>query len=112
MTEAGDAGADQDFARTGVRYADILDHQRLVDFMQNGGLHRYFLFVFRSSTELFSPLPKGEVRSLSHLQQFANLGHPDAAFAKQMARDRALDGSFRQMERVARRYAMVDHHAR
>jgi hypothetical protein len=39
MTEAGDARADQDFARAGIRHADILDHQRLVDFMQNGGLH-------------------------------------------------------------------------
>ena len=40
MAEAGDRGADQDFARAGIRHADILDHQRLVDFMQDGGLHR------------------------------------------------------------------------
>ena len=40
MAEAGDAGADQHLARAGLRQADILDHQRLVDFMQDGGLHR------------------------------------------------------------------------
>ena len=40
MTEPGDRGADQDLARPGLLHADILDHQRLVDFMQNGGLHR------------------------------------------------------------------------
>ena len=40
VTEAGDAGADQDFARSGIRYADILDLQRLVDFEQYGGLHQ------------------------------------------------------------------------
>ena len=40
MTETGDARADQNFPRAGIRHADILDHQRLVDFMQNGGLHR------------------------------------------------------------------------
>ena len=45
MTEAGDAGADQDFARAGIRHADILDHQRLVDFMQDGGLHRVLPLV-------------------------------------------------------------------
>ena len=44
MTEAGDARADQDFARAGIRHADILDHERLVDFMQDGGLHRCFPF--------------------------------------------------------------------
>jgi len=37
MTEAGDARADQNFPRAGIRHADILDHQRLVDFKQNGG---------------------------------------------------------------------------
>ena len=48
MTEAGDAGADQDFARTGIRHADILDHQRLVDFMQDGGLHQDLPILFCS----------------------------------------------------------------
>src|SRR5580698_2852361 len=43
MTEPGDAGADQNLARSGLLQADILDHQRLVDFMQDGGLHRCFL---------------------------------------------------------------------
>ena len=46
VTEAGDAGADQDLARARVRHADILDHQRLVDFMQDGGLHRVLPFDF------------------------------------------------------------------
>src|SRR4051794_19269606 len=40
VAKAGDARADQDFARTRIGHADILDHQRLVDFKQNGGLHR------------------------------------------------------------------------
>ncbi len=39
MTEPGDGGADQHLARTGFWQADVLDHQRLVDFMQDGGLH-------------------------------------------------------------------------
>jgi hypothetical protein len=39
MTEPGDSGADQHLARTGFWQADVLDHQRLVDFMQDGGLH-------------------------------------------------------------------------
>ena len=41
----GDGGADQDLARPGFRQADILDHQRLVDFMQDGGLHCGFLVL-------------------------------------------------------------------
>ncbi len=53
MTEAGDAGADQDLARAGIRHADILDHQRLVDFIQDGGLHRCFLFVYLCVAEPF-----------------------------------------------------------
>ncbi len=44
MTEAGDARADQNFARARIGHADILDYQRLVDLEQNGGLHRRFLF--------------------------------------------------------------------
>ena len=40
VTEAGDTRADQNFTRAGIRHADILDHQRLIDFMQDGGLHR------------------------------------------------------------------------
>src|ERR1700716_2116686 len=40
VTQPGDGGADQYLARTGFRQADVLDHQRLVDFMQDGGLHR------------------------------------------------------------------------
>ncbi len=40
VAEAGDRGADQDFARARVGQADVLDHQRLVDFVQDGGLHR------------------------------------------------------------------------
>ena len=39
MTEPGDSGADQHLARAGFWQADVLDHQRLVDFMQDGGLH-------------------------------------------------------------------------
>src|SRR5258708_34060260 len=39
MTEPGDSGADQHLARTGFWQADVLDHQRLVDFIQAGGLH-------------------------------------------------------------------------
>ena len=40
MAEAGHTGTDQNLARPGFRQADILDRQRLVDFMQDGGLHR------------------------------------------------------------------------
>ncbi|BBB95958.1 hypothetical protein BE61_13800 [Bradyrhizobium elkanii USDA 61] len=43
MTQARDRGADQDLARPRIGHADILDHQRLIDFMQDGGLHRNFL---------------------------------------------------------------------
>ena len=46
MTEPGDRGADQDLARPRLLQADILDHQRFVDFMQDGGLHHCFLFLF------------------------------------------------------------------
>ncbi|MBA7691931.1 hypothetical protein ES703_100487 [subsurface metagenome] len=47
MTEAGDFGADQDFARARIGHADVLDHERLVDFIQYGSLHRSFpLCVF------------------------------------------------------------------
>ena len=48
VTEPGDRGADQDLAGPGLLQADVLDHQRLVDFMQDGGLHRCFLFVLVS----------------------------------------------------------------
>src|SRR5271169_4791130 len=41
MTEACDAGADQDLARSGLLQADVLDHKWLVDFMQDGGLHQF-----------------------------------------------------------------------
>jgi hypothetical protein len=41
MAEARDRGADQDLAWTGIGQTDILDHQRLVDFMQDGCLHRF-----------------------------------------------------------------------
>src|SRR6266404_6636664 len=69
-----------------------------------------FLFIVRVRSS--SPLPKGEVRTLRCRNQFANLGHPDAAFAEQMVGDGALDGIFREPERVTRRYPMVDDHAR
>ena len=46
MTEAGDRGADQHFARTGIGQADVLDDERLVDFMQDGGLHRFLPEIF------------------------------------------------------------------
>src|ERR1700681_1298729 len=59
MAKPGDAGADQDFTRTGLRQADVLDDERLVDFMQDGGLHRCFpFFVYFFTTR--------EVRPLSH----------------------------------------------
>jgi len=41
MAETGYAGADQNLPRAWVRQADVLDHQRLVDFVQDGGLHRF-----------------------------------------------------------------------
>src|SRR5579863_7506275 len=41
MTEPGDAGVDQNLARSGFLQADVLDHKRLVDFMQDGGLHQF-----------------------------------------------------------------------
>ncbi len=50
VAEPGDRGADQDLARPRIRQADVLDHQRLVDFMQDGGLHRIlpqFLLFFK-----------------------------------------------------------------
>ena len=43
VAEPGDGGADQHLARAGLLQADVLDHQRLVDFIQDGGLHRYSL---------------------------------------------------------------------
>src|SRR6202022_515499 len=59
---------------------------------------------------------RGEIargdKSLRRQNQFANLGHPDAALTKQMVRDGARCGIFREPERVARRYPMVDHRAR
>jgi hypothetical protein len=48
MTETGNLGADQHFARAGIRHADVLDHERLIDFMQDGGLHRDFLSMLLS----------------------------------------------------------------
>ena len=105
VTEAGDLGADQDFARAGIRHADILDLQRLVDFEQNGGLHGHSLyFMFLEPVTLRTAYAAEE--------QFANLGHADGALAEQMAGDRTLRGAFRELERIARRHAMVDDHAR
>jgi hypothetical protein len=46
VAEAGDGGADQDLARAGLRQADILDDQRLVDFIKDGGLHRALPIAF------------------------------------------------------------------
>src|SRR3954467_15459274 len=40
MTKPGDRGADQDLARPGLLNTDVLNRERLVDFMQDGGLHR------------------------------------------------------------------------
>ena len=48
MTEPGDAGADQNLARSGLLQADVLDHERLVDFVQDGGLHRVSSLCFVS----------------------------------------------------------------
>src|ERR1700674_192617 len=62
MTEARDGRSDQHLARARVRDADVLDHQRLVDFKQDGGLHRCFLFLLSLQRGLSSPLPRGEVR--------------------------------------------------
>src|SRR5882757_388337 len=52
------------------------------------------------------------VNSLRCRKQFANLCHADGALAEQVAGDRTLRGTFRQLERIARGYAMVDDHAR
>src|ERR1700716_1560467 len=56
VTQPGDGGADQYLARTGFRQADVLDHQRLVYLIQDGGLHRcspsvllWFLLLDRRS---------------------------------------------------------------
>src|SRR5947209_2087958 len=50
VAQPGDACADQHLAGPGLRQADILDHQRLVDFMQDGGLHfRFPLLLFSLS---------------------------------------------------------------
>jgi hypothetical protein len=40
VAEARDRGADQYFPWPGIRQADVLDHQGLVDFVEDGGLHR------------------------------------------------------------------------
>ena len=39
VAKAGDGGANQDLTRARIRQADVFDDQRLVDFMQDGGLH-------------------------------------------------------------------------
>ena len=39
MTKAGDLGADQHLARPGFLQSDILDRERTVGLVQNGGLH-------------------------------------------------------------------------
>ena len=49
------------------------------------------------------------VRSLRRDEQFANLSHANRALAEQMVGDGALNGIFREPERIARRYPMVDH---
>src|SRR6202035_1356275 len=62
MTEPGDTGADQDLARSGFLQADVLDHKRLVDFMQGGGPDRCFLFFLCSDLKSWvsaHPLPLG-----------------------------------------------------
>ncbi len=46
MAEAGDRRADQDLARARLRQADVLDDQRLVDFIEDGGLHRALPIAF------------------------------------------------------------------
>ena len=55
VAQPGDASADQHLARPGFRQADILDHQRLVDFMQDGGLHCGFLVLLFSSSFRSAP---------------------------------------------------------
>ena len=93
MTEPGDRGADQDLARSGLLQADVLDHQRLVDFVQDGGLHRilpYFVGLLTCCGR----------RAYADDEQFANLGHADGTLAQQMIGNRALRRIFREPERI------------
>ncbi|MGX1297711.1 hypothetical protein AB7M75_007619 [Bradyrhizobium ottawaense] len=66
VTEPGDRGADQDFARARLRQADVLDDERLVDFIEDGGLHRALPVAF---------LGLIVACSLRCQNQFANLAH-------------------------------------
>jgi hypothetical protein len=76
MTEAGHSGADQHLARPGLRQADLLDHQRLVDLMQDGGLHFGY-------SPFYLLLAQGR-HSLRRQDRFANLGHSGRPFGQQM----------------------------
>src|SRR5450759_913866 len=67
MAKPGDGSADQNLARTGFLQTDVLDHQWLVDFMQDGGLHRCFLFCY--------VVRMREVHSLSHGERVGVRGY-------------------------------------
>lgn len=102
MAEAGNGGADQDFAQARIGQADILDDERLVDFIKDGSLHRRFLaLVF-----FIPPEGKGEVLfaagSLRRQKQFANLTAAGCSLAKQQRSDHALRRTFREPERISR----------
>src|SRR5665213_4089470 len=56
-----------------------------------------FVLSLRRGPSYLSPLGRGKM-SLSHLQQFANRGHPDGALAEQVAGDGPLRGIFREPE--------------
>jgi len=109
--------------------ADVLDHQRLLTSYRTAafiGVSSFLCLRHSGATQRVEPgIPDGLIafpdsrfaRSgmttyLKPPKQFANLGHADGALAEQMAGDRALHRIFREPERIARRDAMIDHHAR
>src|SRR5665213_4272308 len=68
-----------------------------------------FVYVQALRRGKCTPSLCGRGQTLSHLQQFANLGDTDRALAEQMAGNRTLQRIFREPERIAGRHAVIDH---